>query len=361
MGFCARSLELRLPIVEAPGHIGQAAIRLPAPMHCTVIAAILLTCGDVVYAQEPRPKKPGIPDVERRLPIEQLVPQAVFEIPGVPDWQAIDESVFVSNGPKNSIARLDPKTNKVAATIAVGKEPGAGLAIGFGSVWVPCCGDPSLVRVDLKTEQVVAKIAVDIADSEGGLAVGAESVWLLTDKKGALARIDPATNQAVAWLRVEPGSFAAAFGEGAVWVTCTEKSLLQRIDPRTNLVVERIAVGKNPRFLAVGEGAIWTLNQGDGSISRVDSKTNKLVATIEAGLVGGGGEIAVGEGSVWATVFQYPITRIDPRTNQVAQQFFGPGGDAIRVGHGSVWLSNLREQNVWRLDPRRIEAARRPE
>ena len=55
---------------------------------------------------------------------------------------------------------------------------------------------------------------------------------------------------------------------------------------------------------------------------------------------------------------QYPITRIDPATNEVAQQFFGPGGDAIRVGHGSVWLSNLRAHNVWRLDPKKILAAR---
>jgi virginiamycin B lyase len=49
---------------------------------------------------------------------------------------------------------------------------------------------------------------------------------------------------------------------------------------------------------------------------------------------------------------------VDPATNQVAQQFFGPGGDAIRVGLGSVWLSNLRAGNVWRIDPRRIEATR---
>jgi len=101
---------------------------------------------------------------------------------------------------------------------------------------------------------------------------------------------------------------------------------------------------------------VWTINQGDGTISRVDVKTNKVVATIEAGIPGGGGEIAVGEGSVWVTSFEYPITRIDPSTNKVAQQFYGPGGDAIRVGHGSVWLSNLRQSNVWRLDPKRIEA-----
>ena len=47
---------------------------------------------------------------------------------------------------------------------------------------------------------------------------------------------------------------------------------------------------------------------------------------------------------------------IDPSTNKVVQQFYGEGGDAIRVGHGSVWLSNLRQANVWRLDPKRITA-----
>ena len=41
-------------------------------------------------------------------------------------------------------------------------------------------------------------------------------------------------------------------------------------------------------------------------------------------------------------------------------QFAGPGGDSIRVGHGSIWLSNLRAENVWRIDPRQIEATLPP-
>ena len=131
---------------------------------------------------------------------------------------------------------------------------------------------------------------------------------------------------------------------------------MTRIDPQTNAVVATIAVGPEPRFLAIGEGSLWTLNQGDGSITRVDLATEEVIATIEAGIPGGGGEIAVGEGSIWATSFEFPITRIDPPSNAVVQQFFGPGGDAIRVGLGSVWLSNLQAGNVWRIDPRRIRA-----
>jgi hypothetical protein len=28
----------------------------------------------------------------------------------------------------------------------------------------------------------------------------------------------------------------------------------------------------------------------------------------------------------------------------------------VRVGLGSVWLSNLEAGNVWRIDPKRVEA-----
>jgi YVTN family beta-propeller protein len=141
-----------------------------------------------------------------------------------------------------------------------------------------------------------------------------------------------------------------------VWATSSDHDTVSRIDPQTNLVVETIAVGKGPRFIAAGAGAVWTLNQGDGSVSRIDPATNKVAATIDVGVPGGGGEIAAGEGSVWVTAFEFPLSRIDPSTNTVVQQFYGKGGDAVRVGLGSVWLSNLAAGNVWRLDPRRIEA-----
>jgi virginiamycin B lyase len=320
------------------------------------LALLVLGAAALLPPQQKDRPKPGVSTPGVRIQMSRLKPDAVFEIGGTPDWLAVDEDVWVSNKPKDSVTRMSPATNKVVETIAVGRRPCSGLAAGFGSLWVPNCGDQSLSRVDLKTGTVLATIPMSIGNTEGGLAVGAGSVWLMTDARGTLARLDPATNKIVAEITVPAGSFAVAFGEEAVWVTCTEKNLLTRVDPRTNLVVETIEVGPAPRFLSVGEGSIWTLNQGDGSLSRVDPQTNKVVSTIQVGVPGGGGEIAVAEGSVWVTSFEFPISRIDPSTNKVAQQFAGPGGDAIRVGHGSVWLSNLEAGTVWRLDPRRIEA-----
>src|SRR5215208_3406205 len=141
---------------------------------CALIASLTL--------QSPaQPPKPGVKAAGVKIPIERLKPEAVFTVPGVPDWLAVDEAaVWVSNKPKDSISKLDAKTNTVTATVAVGKRPCSGLAIGFDSVWVPNCGDattpPSLSRVDVKTG-TVATIKTTIGNTEGAIATGAGSVW----------------------------------------------------------------------------------------------------------------------------------------------------------------------------------------
>jgi virginiamycin B lyase len=307
------------------------------------------------------PARPGVTTSGVRIPVECLKPKAVFEVGGHPDWLAVVESeasVWVSNHPLDTVSRLDAKKNVVAATVHLGlsTEPSSGLAAGFGSLWVPCLGWKHLFRVDLKTNGVTAMIPTTIGFREGSIVTGAGSVWLMTNSRGTLSRFDPDTNKIAAKISVASGSYGLTFGEGAVWVASTKHGTVARVDPDTNRLVATIPVRKSPRFIAAGEGAVWVVNQSDGSVSRIDPKSNKVVATILVGIPGAGGEIAVGEGSVWVSSFDYPLSRIDPSTNKVVQQFYGPGGDAVRVGMGSVWLSNLREGNVWRLDPRQVEA-----
>src|SRR5208283_2721270 len=256
--------------------------------------------GAPASPKKARRTPPGVstPGVKREM--SAITPDAVFPIEGAPDWQMLtDDAVWVTNSPKNTVHRLDPKTNKVLAAVTVGTRPCSGLAAGFGTVWVPNCGDrsgegKSVSRIDMKTNQVVATLPIGPAQSEGGVATGAGSFWMVSDQKGVLSRIDPATNKVIAEIRVPEESAAVNFGEDAAWVTSPAANTLTRVDPKTNQVTATIAVGPGPRFLTVGAGSIWTLNQGDGSISRVDGKTAKVIATIEAGISGGGGEIAFG-------------------------------------------------------------------
>jgi virginiamycin B lyase len=309
-----------------------------------------------LQAQQPYAPVRSIPSaritkVARQIPMTQLKPDATFRLGGDPDWMVVTKNaVWVTTSAFNLVTELNSKRNATGRTIAVSK-PCSGLAAGFGSLWIPSCGDHALIRASLKTGRIQATLPIEPASSEGGITVGAGSVWLATNKSGILSRIDPRTNTVVASIKIPSGSFAPIFAAGFVWVTSTDHNVLVKVDPSTNRSITEIPVGKNPRFLTSGAGSIWILDQGDGSISRVDRKTNQLIASIPAGLVGEGGEITFGFGSVWATLEQFPITRIDTRRNSVIHQWTGAGGDSIRAGHGSIWLTNLKSGLVWRISP----------
>jgi len=285
-------------------------------------------------------------------PMSELHAVAKFSIPGSPDWVAIGDSVWISNNPKRNISQLDPKTNQVGAVITVGTKPCSGLAIAFGSVWVPICSDGSVQRVDLKSQKIVASIPSGVANTEGGITAGEGSIWMPSDAAGVLSRIDPGTNKVLSKISIPAGSYTAAFDAGSIWITGTKNNVVTRVNAKTERVVATIPVGPTPRFLATGLGSVWTLNQGDGSVSRIDPSSNKVSATIKVGVPGPGGDIAVGEGAVWVTAMGKPLSKIDPATNRVVTQYVGKGGDALRVGLGSLWLSNHEFHEVWRIDPK---------
>jgi YVTN family beta-propeller protein len=149
-------------------------------------------------------------------------------------------------------------------------------------------------------------------------------------------------------ISIPPGSFNPAFDGGTVWITGVESNVLTAVDATSGTVLESIRVGSKPRFLAAGAGSVWTLNQGDGTISRVDEK-GRQVTTIQVGITGTGGDIAFGVDSIWTSVFEVPLTRIDAKTNRVVKQWIGKGGDSLRIGFGSVWITDYKKGLLSRI------------
>jgi len=313
-------------------------------------ALCTLTASAQQHRERPHfPPKTGVQTPGVQHDIASIVPIATFPVEGHPDWMAVaKDGVWVTSSSANHVVWLDAKTNKPGTIITVAR-PCAGLALGFGSLWIPSCGDHTVVRVNAKTGALEATIAAGPADSEGGIAVGAGSVWIVTSRASDLVRINPKTNKVAATVRIPPGSFNPTYAHGSIWVSSNKGGTLVRVDPATDTVVGQTPVGPMPRFLTVGDGSIWVLNQGDGTIARVDASTGKRTALIAAGIPGFGGEINFGGGRVWATLFQFPITEVDPKTNTVVAQWHGPGGDSIRYGHGSIWLSSYTGAKVSRL------------
>jgi YVTN family beta-propeller protein len=328
----------------------------------TKLLLLLVASSGSLTAQTSSPQwntpKPGVKEVQVRL--ASLKPSATFKVGGTADWVLLTEdAVWITTTRPYSLRRIDPATNKVIASVRLSGEACSGLEFGFGSIWAPVCGKkPALVRVDARTNKISAVLPIAPAGREGGIAASGDSIWMVTDKKGTLTRIDPSTNSARQRITIPVGSYNPLFSDGIVWITGVESDVLVPIDASTGGVLASIPVGSTPRFLTAGGGSIWTLNQGEGSVSRVDTSTKRVTATIKAGIPGLGGDICYGADSVWATVFDVPLTQIDAKSNDVLRQWVGKGGDSVRVGFGSIWLTDYYRGLLWRINVHAAEPSK---
>src|SRR5262249_31408925 len=161
---------------------------------------------------------------------------------------------LIANASKNTLERIDLKSNKLVDPISALNKPCANPQSGFGSVWVLNCGDGTLARVDTKSGKVSKTISTGADNVRAGLAVSPDSIWAFTDEKTTLSRIDPAENKIVAQLRLPAGCNSMAYGETSLWITCPQDNRLLRVDPNLNVVTHRIEVSAEPHAVAVGEG-----------------------------------------------------------------------------------------------------------
>lgn len=260
---------------------------------------------------------------------------------------AADESaVWVHNGQTGNLLRIDPQTNMVVATIAVGAGAG-GVALGQGAVWVVSSSTGTIVRVDPLTNRVTATIAWHSTDKIAGLAVSPGAVWLTDFSNDALIRIDSQTNKIVATLPNFPGIVADSFADGSVW-TCNHHSNAQglvRVDAQTNQVQAQINPASDNGFCAgvvALPGAVWTMSYLPGEsqstrVERIDPATNRLSATIPLPDLAPFQLAADGQG-VWD--FSHDsLYRIDPTTNRAVGVLAMQPANALAVGAGSVWVA----------------------
>src|SRR5260370_8348877 len=83
--------------------------------------------------------KPGIKEVQ--VPFASIKPTATIKVGGTADWVLItDNAVWVASTKPYALLRIDPATNKIAATVQVSGEACSGLAARSGSIWLPISG-----------------------------------------------------------------------------------------------------------------------------------------------------------------------------------------------------------------------------
>jgi len=316
------------------------------PLRALAIAAICAASAKVTMAADL-----ALPVTPRS--ITELQPTAVIRLGKTADWVAITpDAVWAGSTGPNAVHRINPRTNELVATVELAGEPCSGLAVGFGSVWVPLCGKPStLAKVDATRNVVSAIFQAGPAGSEGGVTVSTDSVWLITGKDGSLARIDPDTGTVRQTVRVPAGSYNPRFYEGRVWVTRADGAEITAVDATTGAVLGTTRTGPGPRFLTSGAGSVWTLNQGDGTLTRIDVHTRQPTQTIALGTPGHGGDITFAAGLVWTTMWKVPLSAVDTASGRTVLlcQWVGPGGDSLGIGHDAIWLTDYHGGTISRL------------
>ncbi len=209
-------------------------------------------------------------------------------------------------GVSGRLLRIDPGSSKQLAAIPI---DGWVVAFGAGAVWVASVGDSgdtgqlTLARIDPTSNRVVATIPVLCPLCS--VAADETAVWVAGP--GSVMRIDPATNRTVAEVDLPPevNLPEVAIGAGAVWVAYYGFPLgafggltghLARIDPATNTIVADIPTG-GANGLAVSADSVWIAT--GQSLLRVDARTNAIVSAVTVSNAGGVDGVAVSEHTVW--------------------------------------------------------------
>jgi DNA-binding beta-propeller fold protein YncE len=250
-------------------------LRVPADAAAIAVAQGALWVTTVASGDLGAPGK----DTVTRIDLATGRTVATITVPRAPlDLAATPRAVWVTNAGAGgaSVARIDPRTNRLLGRpVRTGASPQS-LAVGGGSLWVANHDAATVTRIDLASGRVVADIPVPSEPHR--VAYGAGAVWVGNWHDDSVSRIDPHTNRVVG-SPIPIGAHHAGnlvVGAGGVWVTsdyrpeaAAEDTVVVRIDAQTNRAVETIAVGGHPIDVAAAGGAVWVSVANPGRLLRI--------------------------------------------------------------------------------------------
>jgi virginiamycin B lyase len=183
------------------------------------------------------------------------------------------DSVWMATDATGTIARVDPKTNKIRQIVRVAAGSFNPIASGE-MVWITSVEKNLVTAIDARTGALLGKIRT--GPSPRFLTAGAGSVWTLNQGDGTVTRIDVRTMRARATIPLGiPGHGGDIhFGHGLIWATSFGFPLTA-VDPRNNRVI-RQWVGKGGDSLRVGHESIWLTDYRAGTYARIPLRATHL-------------------------------------------------------------------------------------
>jgi len=211
-------------------------------------------------------------------------------------------SLWVANCKDGNLYRIDVATAEVQAIIptGIGNPKGeTNVVAGAGSIWVPSDGNGTIARVDPLSNAVTASISVD--PGTFFLAFGFDALWAVSSDNRTLQKIAPQTDAVVGKVTLgkQPGFLVA--GEGAVWVQEQGDGTIARVQPETLNVSGRAKVGDTLMYgdIDVGNGAVWLRTTEDQTFAVIDAQSLEILA--RAGKPSGSGAIRYTRAGIWTS------------------------------------------------------------
>ena len=249
-------------------------------------------------------------------------------------------SLWVADCQHRRVNRIDTGMSSMVAVIPTGLTTVTGgelnVVAGAGSVWAPSDDAGVIARIDPATNTVIASIKVDPGTTY--LAFGEGALWAVSSTARTVQKINPATGRVVgkAALGKQPAFLAA--GEGGGWGQEQGDGTPARIDPRTGKGTGRTQVGADWPYggIDTGGGKVWLRTTADQVVVVVDPKSMAVLGRYGKG-AGSGALRYVGPG-LWTsahdvhTLSWWGTTDKEPRSpSGLMGRAFGPWQQLVRT------------------------------
>jgi DNA-binding beta-propeller fold protein YncE len=128
--------------------------------------------------------------------------------------------------------------------------------------------DPAVVyRIDPKTNRIAATI--DSGHPASGAVTYQEPYLWAANADGYLTRIDSRTNRVTSFAVGSP-EWPVLVAEGqAIWISAPLDNIVARFDIATGAISKTMRTGSRPQGFAFLGNDIWVANYGDGTVAKL--------------------------------------------------------------------------------------------
>ncbi|MBS1524807.1 MAG: beta-propeller fold lactonase family protein [Bacteroidetes bacterium] len=196
---------------------------------------------------------------------------------------------FIAGFNGNSVAVINTETNKIIATIPVGKSPLAVVASPDGArAYALDANSYDVSVINTATNTVIATIPVGQVPQDAAVSPDSKTVYVINGGENSISVIDAATNTVKSTITIDsyPSRIAISPDGSKLYVTYGQDgSVVSVVSTATGALVTDVPVGLNYYGVAVTpDGSkVYAANHTSGDVTVINTAANTVAGTYPIG------------------------------------------------------------------------------